>query len=140
MLPALRVVAVLHALSFIMQPILAGLFLSGRDAAIDMHATNASVLVLLCLVMAILAFPAWRRGLVPRAAFTVAVALLVVEGLQMGAGFGHLMWLHIPLGVLMMGGVAQIMPLIMRPYQPGGAGSGQAGAAVVAFPAAEAGE
>ena len=26
------------------------------------------------------------------------------------------MWLHIPLGVVMMGGVAQLMPLVMRPY------------------------
>jgi hypothetical protein len=138
MLPALRVVAVLHALSFLLQPIMAGLFLSGQDSAIDLHATNASVVVLLCLVMAILAFPAWRRGLVPRAAFTTAAALLVVEGIQMGAGFAHVMWLHIPLGVLMMGGVAQIMPLIMRPYRP--ADRAASGAAVVAFPAAEAGE
>jgi hypothetical protein len=138
MLPALRVVAVLHALSFLLQPIMAGLFLSGQDSAIDLHATNASVVVLLCLVMAILAFPAWRRGLVPRAAFTTAAALLVVEGIQMGAGFVHVMWLHIPLGVLMMGGVAQIMPLIMRPYRP--ADRAASGAAVVAFPAAEAGE
>lgn len=138
MLPALRVVAVLHALSFIVQPILAGLFLSGQDTAIDMHATNAMVVVALCLVMTVLAVPLWRKGRVPRAAFTVSVALLVVEVLQMGAGFGHVMWVHIPLGVLMMGGVAQVMPLIMRPYRP--AAAADPGAAVVAFPAAEAGE
>lgn len=117
MLPALRVVAVLHALSFLLQPIMAGLFLSGRDTAVDMHATNATILVALCLVMTILAFPAWRRGLVPRPVFTVSLALFVVEILQMGAGYGHVMWIHIPLGVLMMGGVAQLMPLVMRPYK-----------------------
>jgi hypothetical protein len=138
MLPALRVVAVLHALSFIAQPILAGLFLSGQDTAIDIHATNAMIVVTLCLVMAVLAFPLWRTGKVPRAAFTVSVALLVVEVLQMGAGFGHVMWVHVPLGVLMMGGVAQVMPLIMRPYRP--AVAADPGASVVAFPAAEAGE
>ena len=138
MLPTLRVVAVLHALSFLLQPILAGLFLSGKDTAIDMHAANATIVVALCLVMTILAVLAWRRGLVPRAAFTVSLALFAVEILQTGAGYGHVMWIHIPLGVVMMGGVAQLMPLIMRPYQPAVvAGSG---AAVVAFPAAEAGE
>ena len=140
MLPALRVVAVLHALSFLLQPILAGLFLSGQDSAIDSHATNATVVVGLCLVMTALAFPAWRRGLVPRAAFTVSVAFLVVEILQMGAGYAHVMWIHIPLGALMMGGVARLMPLIMRPYKPAGEASAESGAAVVAFPAAEAGE
>ena len=118
MLPALRVVAVLHALSFLLQPILAGLFLSGQDTAVDSHATNATIVVTLCLVMTVLAFPAWRRGLIPRAAFTTAAALFVVEILQMGAGYGHVMWIHIPLGVIMMGGVAQLMPLIMRPYKP----------------------
>lgn len=118
MLPALRVVAVLHALSFLVQPIMAGLFLSGQDSAVDMHATNATVVVVLCLVMTILAVLAWRRKLIPRAAFTISLALLVVEIVQMGAGYGHVMWIHIPLGVLMMGGVAQLMPLVMRPYKP----------------------
>lgn len=138
MLPALRVVAVLHALSFLVQPIMAGLFLSGQDTAIDVHATNAMIVVVLCLAMTVLAFPLWRRGKVPRAAFTISVALLVVEVLQMGAGFGHVMWVHIPLGVLMMGGVAQLMPLIMRPYRP--AAAAVPTASVVAFPVAEAGE
>jgi hypothetical protein len=41
----------------------------------------------------------------------------------------------------MMGGVATLMPLIMRPYQrPAAAGPGTPGAAVVTFPAVEAGE
>ncbi|GAA2043735.1 hypothetical protein GCM10009839_53860 [Catenulispora yoronensis] len=129
MLPALRVVAVLHALSFLAQPILAGFFLSGQDTAIDSHATNGMILATLCLVMTILAFPVWRRGLVPRAVFTTAAGLLVAEMVQMIAGFSHLMWLHIPLGVIMMGGIATFMPLVMRP---------QAVAAV--RPVAEAGE
>ena len=99
MLPALRVVAVLHALSFLLQPIMAGFFLSGQDSAIDMHATNATIVVVLCLVMTVLAVLAWRRRLIPRAAFTISLALLVVEIVQTGAGYGHVMWIHIPLGV-----------------------------------------
>ena len=114
MLPALRVVAVLHALSFFLQPILAGLFLSGQDTAVDMHATNAMIVMTLCLIMAVLAYPVWRRGLVVRQVFTTSVALFIVEFIQMMVGFGHIMWLHIPLGVLMMGGIAQLMPMVMR--------------------------
>jgi hypothetical protein len=114
MLPALRVVAVLHALSLVLQPILAGLFLSGQDSAIDSHATNASIVVSLCLVMSVLAFLAWRRELVPRPVFTVAAAMLVAEILQMMVGYAHLMWMHIPLGVLLFGGLAQLMPQVMR--------------------------
>lgn len=141
MLPALRVVAVLHALSFFLQPIMAGLFLSGEDQAVDTHATNGMILILLCLVMTVLAFPVWRRGQVPRMVFTNAAALLVAELVQMMAGFAHLMWLHIPLGVVMMGGIASIMPLVMRP-QAGRAGGRReaAGATVTVLPAAEAGE
>lgn len=137
MLPTLRVVAVLHALSFLLQPIMAGLFLSGQDSAIDMHATNASIVVLLCLVMTVLAFLLWRRGRIPRAAFTTSLALLVVEIIQTMVGYSHIMWLHIPLGVLMMGGVAQLMPLVMRPYRPA---QSEPVAPVVAFPGAGAGE
>jgi hypothetical protein len=136
MLPALRVVAVLHALSFLLQPIMAGFFLSGQDEAIDMHTTNAMILLTLCLVMTALAFPVWRRGRVPRPVFTTAAGLLVAETVQAIAGFSHIMWLHIPLGVIMMGGLATLMPLVMRP-QPEPA---QAMASVTALPAAEAGE
>ncbi|NUP48466.1 MAG: hypothetical protein HOW97_14330 [Catenulispora sp.] len=141
MLPALRVVAVLHALSFFLQPILAGMFLSGQDQAVDSHATNAMILILLCLVMTVLAFPVWRRGQLPRAAFTNAAGLLVAEAVQMMAGFAHLMWLHIPLGVIMMGGIASFMPLVMRP-QAGRADRRRetAGASVTVLPTAEAGE
>jgi hypothetical protein len=123
MLPALRVVAVLHALSLVLQPVLAGMFLSGQDSAIDSHATNASVLLVLGLVLSVLAFLAWRRDLVPRPVFTVAASLWVAEGLQMMAGYEHMMWLHIPLGVLMFGALAQLMPPIMRAKAPGAASS-----------------
>ena len=140
MLPALRVVAVLHALSFLLQPVMAGFFLSGQDQAIDMHATNAMILAALCLALTALAFAAWRRGLVPRAVFTTAAGLLVAEMVEITVGFSHIMWLHVPLGVIMMGGLATLMPLVMRP-QPQAAATGPAGpATLAAVPASEAGE
>lgn len=114
MLPALRVVSVLYALSLLAQPVLAGMFLSGQDSAVDSHATNATVVVVLGLAVAVLAFLAWRRKLVGRPVFTVAASMLVAEGLQMMAGYQHLMWLHIPLGAVLFGALAQLMPQVMR--------------------------
>jgi hypothetical protein len=114
MLPALRVAAVVNALALFLQPVLAGMFLSGQDSAIDLHATTATVVVALGLVLAVLGFLAWRRRLVGRAVFTVSVALLVVEVLQTAIGYAHLMWLHVPLGVLLFGGMVQLMPQVLR--------------------------
>jgi hypothetical protein len=113
MFPALRVIAVLHALSLVLQPILAGLFLSGRDGAIDMHATNAMLVTTLCLVQTVLAALLWRNRTVVRKIFTQSLGLLVLEVVQMTVGFGHTMWLHIPLGTMLIGGVATLMPQIM---------------------------
>jgi hypothetical protein len=137
MLPTLRVVAVLHALSFLLQPIMAGFFLSGQDQAIDTHATNAMILAALCLLLTVL---------VPRAVFTTALGLLVAETVQIMIGFSHILWLHIPLGVIMMGGLATLMPLVMRPQpkpaEPGAPATPATAAApgLFAVPAPEAGE
>jgi hypothetical protein len=113
MFPALRVTAVLHALALVMQPILAGLFLSGRDDAVDMHATNAAIVTLLCLLQTVLAALLWRNRTIVRRIFTQSLAILVLEIVQMFVGFGHVMWLHIPLGTALFGGIASLMPQIM---------------------------
>lgn len=136
MLRALRVVSLLYAISLLAQPVLAGMFLSGQDSAIDSHATNASIVVTLGLIVTVLAFVAWRRRLAGRAIFTVAASMLVAEGLQMYAGYGHIMWLHIPLGVVLFGALAQLMPQVMKAGR-----TSEAAPAVLAEPvAAEAAE
>jgi hypothetical protein len=114
MLPALRVAAVVNTLALIVQAVLAGMFLSGQDSAIDLHATTATAVVALGLVLTILGFLAWRRRLVERSAFTVSTALLVTEVAQTAIGYAHLMWLHVPLGVVLFGGVVQLAPRITR--------------------------
>lgn len=114
MVKLLRVVAVLHALCFLLQPVLAGLFLSGQDQAIEVHATNAAVLLALGLLLTILAFLAgWWRRLVPRGAFVAASGLFSAELVEMATGHVHVMWVHLPVGVLMMGGVVLVLRLVM---------------------------
>ncbi|MFJ2095538.1 hypothetical protein ACIOEW_41000 [Streptomyces sp. NPDC087901] len=60
MLLVLRVAAVIHALAFFLQPVLAGMFPSGQDSAISTHGANATVLTTICLGLTVLAFLAWR--------------------------------------------------------------------------------
>jgi hypothetical protein len=126
MFPALRVVAVLHALSLLLQSILAGLFLSGQDTAIDSHATNAMVVATLCLVQTALAAVMWRMKTIGPRIFAQSLVMLVLETIQIVAGFAHLLWLHIPLGAMLLAGVVTLMQQIMsRP---------KAAAAAVAVP------
>jgi hypothetical protein len=113
MFPALRVIAVLHALSLVMQPILAGFFLSGHDNLIDMHSLNGMLLVLLSLLQTVLAVLLWRRNVVRRQIFTQALVILVLEVVQLTVGFSHMLWIHIPLGTLLMVGTAMLMDQIM---------------------------
>ena len=115
MLTALRVVAVLHALSMALQPILAGMFLSGQDGMIDVHAMNGMIVAVVCLVQTIFALVLWRRGKVARAIFATSLALFVLEGLQIAFGYQHTLWIHIPLGTMLMGGTAVLMTRIMAP-------------------------
>ena len=113
MFPALRVIAVLHALALVAQPILAGLFLSGRDGAVELHATNAMIVATLCLLQTVTDALLWRTRTIVRRIFTQSLALLVLEIVQTFAGLGHVMWLHIPLGTALFGGIATLMPQIM---------------------------
>lgn len=113
MFPALRVIAVLHALSLILQPILAGFFLSGHDNLIDLHATNGMTLVGLCLVQTVLSVVLWRKKVIRRQIFTQSLVILVLEVVQLTVGFSHTMWIHIPLGTLLMVGTAMVVNQIM---------------------------
>jgi hypothetical protein len=112
---ALRVVAVLHAISLFLQPVLAGLFLSGDDAMIDVHADNGLIVTILCLVQTVFALVLWRKKVVVRSIFTTSLALFLLEGIQLSVGFQHVMWLHIPLGTMLLAGTAVLMTRIMAP-------------------------
>ncbi len=141
MLPALRVSAVLHALSLILQPILAGFFLSGHDNLIDVHSMNGMLLVVLSLLQTVLAVVLWRRNVVRRQIFTQALVILVLEVVQLTVGFGHMLWIHIPLGTLLMVGTAMLMDQILgKTSLPATAVGPAAVAAAVAVATAEAAE
>ena len=108
MLPALRVVAVLHALSSLCNRSWPAC--SSPDRTRPSTATPPTPSILVSFV------PRHDDprgpGLAPRpdparGAHRLRRPCWVAEGVQTGAGFAHLLWLHIPLGVVMMGGLAR---------------------------------
>ncbi|MEU6431264.1 hypothetical protein ABZ860_35670 [Microbispora sp. NPDC046973] len=112
MLIALRVTTVVHALAYALQPILAGMFLSGRDNAIGSHGDNAAVVATIALVLTVMAAIARRRRLAGRRVLPVMAAIFVLEIVQLTAGMNHILWLHIPLGVGLFAAVVATLPLV----------------------------
>lgn len=112
MLVALRVTAIVHALAFALQPILAGMFLSGRDEAVGSHGDNAAIVSTIALVLTVMAAIARRRRLLGPRVLPLTSAVFVLEIVQLTAGMDHRMWLHIPLGVGLFAVVIVSLPLL----------------------------
>lgn len=98
-LQVLRVVAVLHALAFLAQPVFAGGYLMGDVDAIGLHRINAGVVTgldLAQLICAIIYFWGGRGRAWP--IWTSLAVALAVE-VQVGMGFERIHVVHLPLGV-----------------------------------------
>ena len=98
-LQVLRVVAVLHTLAFLAQPVFAGGYLMGDVDSLALHDINAFVITgldLAQLICAIVYFWGGRGRAWPIWA-SLAVALAVE--VQVGMGYERLLVVHLPLGV-----------------------------------------
>jgi hypothetical protein len=99
----LRVVAVLVTLLVLLQPLFAGLYLSGSYDMLRGHEVNALVLSLVGLGQLVAAIVFWaRRGRGWPA--LLALVLVVAEQVQTGFGYARLLGVHIPLGVAIVVG------------------------------------
>lgn len=103
-LHVLRVVAAVHCLVVCIQPVLAGLYLSGDFDALSLHAINGSVVTSLALLQLIAAVVFWLAGRGRGWPAACAAALFVAETLQIGFGYARELHLHIPLGVTIVVG------------------------------------
>ena len=106
-LQVLRIVAVLHSLAFLAQPVFAGGYLMGDVDSLTLHDVNAFIVTALDvaqLVCAIVYFWGGRGRAWPIWA-SLAVALAVE--VQVGMGYERLLVVHLPLGVSLT--VAQIL-------------------------------
>jgi hypothetical protein len=88
-----------------LQPISAGLFLSGYERAVTVHAGVALALQLGALIQAVTAVVLWRRRRVPAWVAGLSIGLLVIVFLQVGLGYNKQYWLHVPIGVGIFGGL-----------------------------------
>jgi hypothetical protein len=94
----LRIVLVVHAALVVMQPIMAGYYLSGEADAMDWHSPIGSSLWMWSMIQFVVAMLYWRPGggrLWPALA---TVGLFFAELTQMILGFSQTLSVHIPLG------------------------------------------
>jgi hypothetical protein len=98
-LQVLRVVAVLHTLAMLVQPVLAGRYLSGDVHAIDLHRINAMVVTAFDLIQLICAVVFTWAGRGRSWPIYASLATAIAVEVQVGVGFERILAVHIPLGV-----------------------------------------
>jgi hypothetical protein len=86
-----------------LQPISAGLLMSGFGRALPAHAVVGLTLQLGLLVQVGAAVVLWWRGRVPAWVAGVSAGLFVVVLLQSAFGHNRQYWLHVPIGVALVG-------------------------------------
>jgi len=86
-----------------LQPISAGLFLSGYGQAAMAHRGVGSALQLGGLIQVVTAVILWRRRRIPAWLAGVSIGLFVIVFLQAGLGYKKEYWLHVPIGVGLFG-------------------------------------
>jgi hypothetical protein len=98
-LQVLRVVAVVHTLAMLVQPVLAGRYLSGDVHAIELHRINAAVVTAFDLIQLICAIVFTWAGRGRSWPIYASLATAIAVEVQVGVGFERVLAVHIPLGV-----------------------------------------
>lgn len=99
----LRLGVTVQALLVFAQPVFAGRFLSGDFNMLALHRTNATLVGVVTMVQIGTSLLTWRLGRGTVGLFAAALVLGAMTALQIYAGFNHLLGLHIPLGVAIVG-------------------------------------
>jgi hypothetical protein len=98
-LAVLRVLAVLHSLCIVVQPLLAGMYLDGDVDALDLHEINASVVSGLGVVQLGAAIAYVWKGRGRTWPLWASLGLVLAEQVQTGLGYENAVAIHVPLGV-----------------------------------------
>jgi hypothetical protein len=115
---AVRTVVWLDALAVLAQAVFAGRILGGDDAGPAAHVVGAGVVALLSLGLCVLALVAWRRRALPARTAGTAAFILTAVLAQVAAGEAGELAVHVPLGVLIFGGLlwtGLAWPVAVRP-------------------------
>ncbi|ABF43588.1 hypothetical protein Acid345_4588 [Candidatus Koribacter versatilis Ellin345] len=109
-----RGVLVTNLLLMLAQAAFAGRLIDGDARSLFLHGLTAKLLVLLGVVQLTVAILLGKKGIAPRS-FTFANAgFLVGEIFTFGAGELHILVLHVPLAIMLFGGVVRQMFWIRR--------------------------
>jgi uncharacterized membrane protein len=116
-------VARLLGLMTLAQAFFAGALLSGYTEGREAHRANAIALVVTALVLLIAAVATQRKTAAGRRlVFTSAqffAGIMIVATIGMLSAEGHrLLWIHVPAGVMMMGGAAALQTAAGGVRQP----------------------
>ena len=116
-----RAIVVAKLLLLLLQAVFAGRLIDGDYRSLHLHGVTAMVLVLMGALQALVSIVLWRKGIAPRAFVFANAGFLVGLVLTFGAGERHILVLHIPLALLLMGGLVRqmfwIRNLAERPAQ-----------------------
>ena len=104
----LRLFVTVHAILVFIQPVLAGLFVTGDVGMLGLHSAVAVFLTLFTPLQVIAAVLLWRPGRGAAWPIWISVLLLFLEQTQAGFGYSRQLALHFPLGVLIFG-IAMVM-------------------------------
>ncbi|MYQ47791.1 hypothetical protein GTW40_22535 [Streptomyces sp. SID4985] len=110
-----RTVVTGEAVLAVGQAVLAGSFLSGHYAALDLHALNATATGLTAVAQAVAALLLWRPGGGPGWPLLASLALFGAEAGQIAMGYGRVLAVHVPLGVAI---IACTVLMLVRAWRP----------------------
>src|SRR5690349_5286586 len=98
-LQVLRVVAVLHSLAFLAQPVFAGGYLMGDVDFLGLHRLNAGVVTALDVAQLICAIVFFWGGRGRAWPIWASLGIALAVEVQVGMGFERMLLVHLPLGV-----------------------------------------
>ncbi|NUK83568.1 hypothetical protein [Streptomyces lunaelactis] len=98
----LRCLITVFLLLTLVQPVLAGMFITGDVDLLDLHEINALTIGFLSWLLVINTVLLWRPGRGPAWPIGLAVVLAVLVQTQTGTGFSRSLGVHIPLGVALV--------------------------------------
>jgi hypothetical protein len=109
-LQVLRVVAVLHSLAFLAQPVFAGGYLMGDVDDLKLHDVNAFVVTALDVIQLVCAIVFFWKGRGRAWPIWASLAIALAVEVQVGMGYERLLVVHLPLGVSLV--VGQILTTV----------------------------
>ena len=117
----LRVTSAVLILTFLAQPITAGLFVTGRVSMLTLHDVGAALAMFVALIQIVAAILyRWPGGGSARPIVGSVITFVLIIA-QMAVGSTRILWIHFPLGVLLLtGAVMNGMAAWRTPGKSGG--------------------